>query len=580
MSSPYTPIAIAGYNASPPPDDGSEIASNQLSWAKHKTKIGDPLKVAIEAVNTNVAAALTSIYGEIQAETDALVTIVDYTKLPFEAERYGFGPAESAADNATALQALINVVAHAGHGVGRIRSRGRCMVNPTFWFEYDVTSNPNFPSSANRQGQITLIGEGHCDLNAWDNGIYQGTFLDFGTDQLVIGDGVTQIRGVSFQKMTMASNIADFVLKYALVSRVIALEDFNVFQLHADGSGVEMDDCFHVNILRCFAYNTTVNTGKGWYLHNSSQAAGLYYLHEVTGLNFNKNFVIGEEGTGGASMNGVFMTDCQGKDGAYNLIMGNGVKASIVDNFHDEGPTTLGVLLAWGATNVSLRTCYHSNAGASADYMSIGKNGGTNNEDFTRNIHVVNNQFVAIQNAGIKCFSSPLTMNTKVELCTFLGDSGVETGVDVEDVGAHGLFVGPNYYANLGTNISNPTRVNVLIGEDTLGRVTYQSPQTFAGHAETIIGVDSATDIPWIDTSNLWRIAGTTTINTIAAPTDGNPRITLLFTTSLTVNDDGTAAGNLVLAGGVDFSATVNDVLELVWHSNSSKWVECSRSVN
>jgi len=56
-TNPYTSVTISGYNLNPPADDGSEIASNQLKWSKHKDKIGDPLKNLSESINTNVLAA-------------------------------------------------------------------------------------------------------------------------------------------------------------------------------------------------------------------------------------------------------------------------------------------------------------------------------------------------------------------------------------------------------------------------------------------------------------------------------------------------------------------------------------------
>ena len=58
MGAKYTSVTITGYNASPPPDDGSTSASNQLTWAKHKTKIGDPIKTAVEAINSALVTAL------------------------------------------------------------------------------------------------------------------------------------------------------------------------------------------------------------------------------------------------------------------------------------------------------------------------------------------------------------------------------------------------------------------------------------------------------------------------------------------------------------------------------------------
>jgi hypothetical protein len=97
---------------------------------------------------------------------------------------------------------------------------------------------------------------------------------------------------------------------------------------------------------------------------------------------------------------------------------------------------------------------------------------------------------------------------------------------------------------------------------------------------QTQANVASATDITYITTSGLWRITGTTTINTITAPSIGNPKLVLIFTANTTVNDDSTSSGNIVLAGGANFSGTADDVLTLVWNSTSSKWIEVSRSVN
>ena len=58
---PYTSVAIAGYNASPPTDDGVQTSANQLEWDKHKTKLGDPLKTLAEAINASVLAAFGAL---------------------------------------------------------------------------------------------------------------------------------------------------------------------------------------------------------------------------------------------------------------------------------------------------------------------------------------------------------------------------------------------------------------------------------------------------------------------------------------------------------------------------------------
>lgn len=58
MGTKYSTVTVTGYNASPPADDGSQVASNQVTWAKSKTKLGDPLKTAIEAVDAKLVTAL------------------------------------------------------------------------------------------------------------------------------------------------------------------------------------------------------------------------------------------------------------------------------------------------------------------------------------------------------------------------------------------------------------------------------------------------------------------------------------------------------------------------------------------
>jgi len=61
MANPYTSVTIVGYNASPPPDDGTQSNANKVEWAKHKTKLGDPVKSLAEGIDTNVYAAFGSL---------------------------------------------------------------------------------------------------------------------------------------------------------------------------------------------------------------------------------------------------------------------------------------------------------------------------------------------------------------------------------------------------------------------------------------------------------------------------------------------------------------------------------------
>lgn len=65
MGDIYASVVVSGYNANPPADDGSAVASNQILWATIKSKLPDPLKTAIEAVNANADAAFAKLIGGI-----------------------------------------------------------------------------------------------------------------------------------------------------------------------------------------------------------------------------------------------------------------------------------------------------------------------------------------------------------------------------------------------------------------------------------------------------------------------------------------------------------------------------------
>lgn len=52
MGTKYATVSVSGYNSSPPADNGSTDATNQILWSTIKTKLPDPLKTAIEAVNS------------------------------------------------------------------------------------------------------------------------------------------------------------------------------------------------------------------------------------------------------------------------------------------------------------------------------------------------------------------------------------------------------------------------------------------------------------------------------------------------------------------------------------------------
>jgi hypothetical protein len=69
----WSTVTVSGYNATPPPDDGSQVATNKVSWAGIKTKLTDPLNTAVSALNTSGAALGTVV--------DGLVTFTGFKNL-------------------------------------------------------------------------------------------------------------------------------------------------------------------------------------------------------------------------------------------------------------------------------------------------------------------------------------------------------------------------------------------------------------------------------------------------------------------------------------------------------------------
>ena len=76
MSNPYSTQAISGYNASPPPDDGSATDANVLKWSNHKTKLADPLKTLAEAINAQTLTAFGNIFGNSHSTKATHYTVI------------------------------------------------------------------------------------------------------------------------------------------------------------------------------------------------------------------------------------------------------------------------------------------------------------------------------------------------------------------------------------------------------------------------------------------------------------------------------------------------------------------------
>ncbi len=70
---PYTAPTLQNYNASPPSDDGTKVAANEVTWDFHIGKIGDPLVTYTNSDVTSLNSAFESLslWGETVAELTA-----------------------------------------------------------------------------------------------------------------------------------------------------------------------------------------------------------------------------------------------------------------------------------------------------------------------------------------------------------------------------------------------------------------------------------------------------------------------------------------------------------------------------
>lgn len=78
-ASPYTPPTEGSYNASPPPDDGSETDANKIKWATIKTKLSDVVRAFALSMNTQIQT-----FAGKTVNTDAGVANVLSGNLAFE----------------------------------------------------------------------------------------------------------------------------------------------------------------------------------------------------------------------------------------------------------------------------------------------------------------------------------------------------------------------------------------------------------------------------------------------------------------------------------------------------------------
>ncbi len=79
-TNPYGSQAISGYNSNPPDDDGSKTDANRVQWSKHISKIGDPVRVLAQAIDSAITSAFNAIVMTTDAaEEDVIVTMEEFS---------------------------------------------------------------------------------------------------------------------------------------------------------------------------------------------------------------------------------------------------------------------------------------------------------------------------------------------------------------------------------------------------------------------------------------------------------------------------------------------------------------------
>ena len=78
MGTKYATETISGYNAAPPPDDASTGEDNRLRWSNAKGKLGDPVKTAVENINTKLVNQADESVRDVT--TGYLIVAADYRR--------------------------------------------------------------------------------------------------------------------------------------------------------------------------------------------------------------------------------------------------------------------------------------------------------------------------------------------------------------------------------------------------------------------------------------------------------------------------------------------------------------------
>jgi len=163
-----------------------------------------------------------------------------------------------------------------------------------------------------------------------------------------------------------------------------------------------------------------------------------------------------------------------------------------------------------------------------------------------------------------------------------LGTGFTTSGTNVQDAGvlttgtniSGGMSIGTQASADLRFYTNNTLRTTIQAGGNTIHTARVQLSKG--------ANVASAGNLTLGSAGNSFSITGTTTINAITTTNwQAGSIIILIFASTPTVKHNtagGAGTAKMLLNGGVNFVATANDVLTLIY--DGTNWLECSRSIN
>lgn len=200
MADPYTDVSVSSYNANPPPDDGSETDANEVTWTKHKTKLGDPLKTAIEALNTNIGAMVDKLLDGAGVTTDGAGATLAAGNQGKLVRQTASGITTTTPDATSVGSPFVLAIVNDGGGANTIEGNGSQTING----EANI-------SLQDRQGIILFTDGSNWFTVGFPTSIVAGQISASAVTQSKVGPGIaTGLITVEMANGTDATNDIDF----------------------------------------------------------------------------------------------------------------------------------------------------------------------------------------------------------------------------------------------------------------------------------------------------------------------------------------------------------------------------------